>query len=603
MRRIQKDNNGVALVSVLVCVMLCFLLSATIMRVSYLSYLQKGIGKQTATTFYDNEEYADDIVMGVQSVAALAMSSSASTDQSQFLDSFCSIMGTSSTDVEKQLKKFINNYNSSGVTISVDNATNCITRETAGTEAVIHGVNISYTDPKTGYQSVIKTDIRVRAPFYASSKSVPLGSYSMFAGGGANVASGYPSANPNQYGNLRQKGNVYIGYMSYNEGTKVAKSCEINDYMTFILDGDNITINGDVYVNNHSNFVLTGKNIEIRGKIYLDNKNSHLVVSDSTNLICQDILVNGQSVVGKTLSKTSLNSYDCLPQEYMSGNQRKAGYENVASSLVIYNSSNKKAKDAKISEGGVTDTVNNKKAGITFDVSCLPHPNKEVGGKKYDERFLELIDIDYFGWFGESKVNNYKVPRGLYFEKQGYSVNGDKFIPSAKPASGDQDAVRKDIKIDGTTYQAEVNLGTLNEIVNAGGPNKIYFIIAYGKDLQVRMNSSDPYNGLFMSTNKVVYSQTGSETVGSSLLETDKTASQQSLKDYIDKIGRCSMVEPGYNDYTISQLKYLMINNFFVGGIKSLYEGGGSSGGGNLMVDEERNKALSMIQFENWEKR
>ncbi len=603
MKRIQKDNNGVALVSVLVCVMLCFLLSATIMRVSYLSYLQKGIGKQTATTFYDNEEYADDLVMGVQSIAALAMSSSSSTDQSQFLDAFCSIMGTSSTDVEKQLKKFIKDYNTSGVTISVDNATECVTRETAGTEAVIHGVNISYTDPKTGYQSVIKTDIRVRAPFYASEKSVPLGSYSMFAGGGANVASGYPSANPNQYGNLRQKGNVYIGYMEYNDTTKVAKSCEVKDYMTFILDGDNITINGDVYINNHSNFVLTGKDIEIRGKIYLDSKNSHLVVSDSTNLICQDIVVNGQSVNGKSLSKTSLSSYESLPQDYMSGNQRKAGYENVASSLVIYNSSTKKAKDAQIVQGVVTDTVSNKKAGIIFDASCLPHKNVKVNGKEYDERFLQLIDIEYFGWFGESKVKDYKVPRGEYFKNQGYSVSGDKFIPSEKPASGDQNPIRSGIKIDGKTYNAEVNFGTLNEIVNAQGAGMIYFIIAYGKDLQVRMNSSDPYNGLFMSTNKVIYSQTGNETVGSSLLETDKSTNMQSLKDYIDRIGRFSMVEPGYNDFTISQLKYTITNNFFVGGIKSLYDDGNSSGGSGIMADEERNKALSMIQFENWEKR
>ena len=67
-RRFQKDNQGVALISVMICVMLCFLLSATIMRMSMLSYLQKGISKQSSSTFYENESFMDDIKMGLQQV-------------------------------------------------------------------------------------------------------------------------------------------------------------------------------------------------------------------------------------------------------------------------------------------------------------------------------------------------------------------------------------------------------------------------------------------------------------------------------------------------------------------------------------------------------
>ena len=73
-RRLKNDDRGIALISVMICVMLCFLLSATIMRISLLSYLQKGIGKQSTSTFYENESFVDDIKLGVQQKVAVASS-------------------------------------------------------------------------------------------------------------------------------------------------------------------------------------------------------------------------------------------------------------------------------------------------------------------------------------------------------------------------------------------------------------------------------------------------------------------------------------------------------------------------------------------------
>ena len=114
-RRMKEDNRGIALISVMICVMLSFLLSATIMRVSLLSYLQKGIAKQATTTFYENETFVDDIKLGVQQKVAMAFANSSSTSQTSFLANFKSALlasGTGTTEkaqLESALASFISN--------------------------------------------------------------------------------------------------------------------------------------------------------------------------------------------------------------------------------------------------------------------------------------------------------------------------------------------------------------------------------------------------------------------------------------------------------------------------------------------------------------
>ena len=126
-RRLKEDNRGIALISVMICVMLSFLLSATIMRVSLLSYLQKGVARQATSTFYENEAFVDDIKLGVQQKVAIAFASSSSKSQATFLANFKSALlgvGTGSTDkakLESALKGFITNSETDKViSVSVD---------------------------------------------------------------------------------------------------------------------------------------------------------------------------------------------------------------------------------------------------------------------------------------------------------------------------------------------------------------------------------------------------------------------------------------------------------------------------------------------------
>ena len=92
-QEMRKDNRGIALISVMICATLCLLLSATILRVSILSYRQKAIGKQSASTFYENEVYVDDIKMGLQAKVAEAFAESSTTSRTNFVTNFLLMEG------------------------------------------------------------------------------------------------------------------------------------------------------------------------------------------------------------------------------------------------------------------------------------------------------------------------------------------------------------------------------------------------------------------------------------------------------------------------------------------------------------------------------
>ena len=59
MKRFVKDNNGIALITVLVGVMFCLLLSSTMLRVSLLGLQSRSINNQSSDTYYDSESVID----------------------------------------------------------------------------------------------------------------------------------------------------------------------------------------------------------------------------------------------------------------------------------------------------------------------------------------------------------------------------------------------------------------------------------------------------------------------------------------------------------------------------------------------------------------
>lgn len=297
-KEMKRDDRGIALISVMVGVMLCLLLSATIMRVSYLSYLQKSIGAKTTSTFYENEEMVDDIKMGIQTVvakAAIGVSSSSEANATKaFLEAVKTSLGASNTALNAKLLSFVQKNDSIyDVSVTVGGVVE------DNNDLVIKNVLITYRTKPSGYLSKVSTDIRIRAPFYSVTPPSSSGSYSMFAGSGLTIPA--DAAKPSM---LTIEGDIYVGYDPGSEvksGSTVVSATAMSwtKWNTvYWPKGSKITINGDVCISGQSNLVILSQDVDIRGKIYVSSDSNVIIASDA-KVTCQDIVVKA-SISSKT---------------------------------------------------------------------------------------------------------------------------------------------------------------------------------------------------------------------------------------------------------------------------------------------------------------
>lgn len=303
----RKDNRGIALISVMICATLCLLLSATILRVSLLSYRQKAISKQAASTFYENEAIVDDIKMGLQAKVATAFAVSSTTSRANFVTNFKASLlsdggavGSDKDKIEKALKSYLTGYDPDStikdISVTVegysDGGTIKYFDESVAGEIVIKNVRIRYTDlERGGYVSEVKTDIRIRSPYVSESTSSS-GGYSMFAGSGFSVTGDGAKATAQ----LDIIGDIYIGYDPSTEvlsGGKVVNALAMDcgrATSVYWTEKSSITINGDIRIDNRSNLVILSKNVDVRGTIYV-SKNSNLIIAKGAKVKCKDIVV------------------------------------------------------------------------------------------------------------------------------------------------------------------------------------------------------------------------------------------------------------------------------------------------------------------------
>lgn len=605
-KRASQDNRGIALVSVLIIITLCFLLSGAIMQVSYMALLSRNVSTASANNFYDAEAVVDDMKIELQAVAAAALQVSGSQNTAAYVDKVYTMLTTrradstiTSAEINDILADNLAYYSSDipGAVVSIDPTRGGIEKSADNTSVLIKGVIVEYTDPNTGYYSQITTDIRVNAPYYASSESHAVGTYSMFAGSGAELVA--RGENPNEWGNLTQEGNVYIGYMSgtYDADQKKAKALDVHYCMNFTCSGDNIVINGDVYVEDRSNLIFTGNNVEVRGTIYL-NDNSHLIVADTTNLVVGDIVVDGKSVVEGVYQLAAGKEFSSgLPYAYYTASNSE--YINQSASVIYY--SGGKCYEALCGSGVLRKQTGELLEAVYFDNSdkIKPTENIEVEGVKYDAKYSSIIDIEYFRQLSYSTVGNYKNPRKRLNDDSFDEIN-NKYIIKSLGVVDDQNSYRTYQYAEGMSVNVEVNIGTLSEVANPG----VYFIIKYG-DLSVPMNSNNTYTGLFMATGKVTFTHGGNETFGVSLINLDTTSDMKYLKAYLGNLAKCMMDStntkyPNGTAYDMDSYKYVVINNIFNGGIKIFYEAGGTTSGGT--GDTSQNENLNLIELENWNK-
>ena len=605
-RRLKEDDRGIALISVMITVMLSFLLSATIMRVSLLSYLQKGVAKQSTETFYENESFVDDIKMGVQQKVATAFANSSSKSQTSFLNNFKTALlsaGTPSasekTRLETALKSFITNTDTlKVVSVKVDGEGGVLFKQEGDGEIVIKNVRIEYQDDsKDGYICNIKTDIRIKSPFYMTVPDNDGSDYSFVASNGAVIADGQGS-NRNQWGSLRQNGNVYVGYTKSTTVVKKgadnkfyidsATALDLKQYMSYWLTGDRVIINGDIKISNHSNLIFTGKSLTVRGTIYIDNQNSHLILaSTNTKVLCKDIKINGSSI-SDTYAAPGSTSIKGLPIDFSGQDAARTTWDGVASSIAYYNGTTGQDGNTKgISSLGST--------AIVRDSSLKPVPNVDVNGnavtsesalkgsgEQYDYEYRKMIDV--------VAVKNMTSPQSpkepkLYAKNYTEDSNG-KYKNMSGPDACSQ---HEDPTVEGK--KCRVNVGTDTQKLHDGETHMMFNTA--GDMIFDQLNNSGTMAGVFISTGGMRLNKAGGLTTIKSVVEMYGNDINKAKKA-LGFIGSGCMSE--------SNLEKYCINNLFRGGIKNLLNGGSTGTGQTTTHDETKNKSLEVVTFENWEK-
>ena len=645
----SRDDRGIALISVMICIMLCFLLSATIMRVSYLSYLQKSIGKETTKTFYENETYVDDLKLGIQTMvvqAANSVSTSDANPEQVFVNSITGAFGTDQDDIEGKLASFLNADSGIKSIRVLGDGSDYIKVENGGKEIVIKNVELDYEDPVTHYISKIQTDIRIRAPYYDTTiteETTETGGYTMIAGGGS-FAFGGDLYNAST-GTLRQSGNVYIGYVegSYSSSTKTAKALELSRRMTMIYEGSAV-INGDVYIADNARLALLGDSVEVRGDIYLSS-NSKLFLREGTTLKCRHIYlncgeksenrsVNGNgsnhnitfNVVDKSTKSNSSTlgsggSYsksasvsqvsNHLPYGSNQGGTQQSSPDPAFNSkgplFVVKNftpgSSNCNVYEIACSSGAVTSS----EVTVTFDNSL--EPEKKVYsaalGKDVDAEYARIVDTEYFGKNFDADLYGRNYPswkvtsKGTQYNSTYTAPDGTTKTEKKYPATGIAGGPGGRWRTIGG-QQIQVVIGHPESVDNSHPAFILVDKALYLGD----MNNSQKIYGIFLAPEIII---TGAKegTSGLCALKDMPGLSESDYKSFLDNLGlECTSDKTAPS--TSSDYRYHMVDNFFHGGIKVLYEG--ATGHSvtpviNTVYNIVRNASLDAVTFENWQKK
>ncbi len=665
-KRASQDNRGIALVSVLIIITLCFLLSGAIMQVSYMALLSRNVSTASANNFYDAEAVVDDMKIELQAVAAAALQVSGSQNTAAYVTQVYNSLtaGTSPNILENVQTNLATYADMPGASITIDLVNGGI--EKGSDYVLIKGVTVEYTDPDTGYYSQITTDIRVNAPYYASSENVSLGSYSSLVGSGA-VMYSEESFQNKKPGYMLQEGNVYFGTMADS-----SLALWLHNYVTLELEGDNVVINGDVYVDNHSTLKFTGGGaVEVRGTIYLNNC-SHLVIASDTYLLCKDIVVDNKYIAGNTTSGYYSNgSYNAgglsgqyqnvvsgtaysryLPYQYDPFNSYREelvpNIGSMASGLLILDKADNNCY-ALMTQG--TDFTYQRAGGSeTVEFELISNPSSPAGnqgiyfdstvavaskiaftaynGQQYqiDDQIYKFLNVSYLTYISQDS-NARQIRRKVtsYEEKIVSAVTDPRNLEALRTvdtnttlyaATSDLvDADELTLNYQGVTYTGAVKnddgcvFGRSQDSYNpsAGTFLSLFFCV---NPYTVEFNKGTDYLGIFMSFDRVNYKVKWGSVKGRSILSSPNEQDIDNVKEYVEKLSYYVVGQnpPAYyalnqsvpeNDIRNKQYAYTcLVNNMFIGGWESLFEGEHAS----TVVDTSQNENLNLIELENWNK-
>ena len=445
MKKIIRDNQGVALITVVIGVMFCLLLTSTMLRVSLLGLQSRNVNNQTSNTFYSAETVIDSMAMNIQNVAAKAWAETPNQNQTsalayvkrtyKLLTNEDFPLGNN-TDISPESYTYLNSIMAANIipggTITSIGAIERFSGTTGLEGFTIKDIEVHYEDPKTGMISNVKT---VRAPLY---KSIESHGYSMVAGGGMTVTGGSSQAST-----MRLYGGSYSGYKNGTYGQVqradssnkyyAAVSVTLSDQANMFYMGD-LVLNGDLYLSGNSRVVFMGDNVEIRGSIFLDS-GSKLFIKSGCKLSCRAIYVNQSfsggnptstndttklidgGVQGAYSNQNDTTTYNHLPYANKDTRPQGSGLQgdtfdttfngkgplfvcsaisgDIPSNLQnVENSCTVKA--IKVTNGAL-QPVSGMSIQVTFKHDAEPVKNKQRDGYSYlvDVEYLKMVDTNY----------------------------------------------------------------------------------------------------------------------------------------------------------------------------------------------------------------
>ena len=438
----NKDNRGIALVSVMIVMTVVMLMATLIVELAYTSLLSRRVNTKSTKNFYAAQSALDDMSTVLQSIAVYSAKELENSSSDSFVEvaeetlkkaaGISTAFGGKMSDADslKMSKFFFDNltpevkkvlgsdpdgdgvYTYDASKLRVTAAMKSLTNGTKERGAITLTIELNYED-ENGYMTNIATDLVMnnvvnRPP--ASQYS--LASYSMFTGGGVQFRSNDDPTTASwknygtNYGAFIQEGNAYVGTMK-NSSTALDVS---NNGLIF--EGNRVIINGDVNLFNGATLSFPGGSsssgqktlIDIRGTIYID-ASSVLVLGKGVDLLVNDIKISSKTRAedaGWKNSATSIFDKNNTAKQYIKASPSKI----TGKSNYPYNESLATMKNKDwLSSNGKAQMMTGFKDGNT--AGCVLYTD---GTDSY------VLNCKYTGTSGGNDV--YKF----------YTVDGDKAV-------------------------------------------------------------------------------------------------------------------------------------------------------------------------------
>lgn len=619
-RKIKNDNQGIAMISVIILLGIVMLLAGSLMSVASLSYKMRNISQASKDNFYSAEGAVDEVQSIVQQMASMRLAE-AKTSKTDFTTALCAdilSLGANNEERAEALRLRLQATTQSNIKeLTISNVS--VTPDDSS--VVLEDVYIEYEDSK-GFATNIRTDIVVNAPTYTSTPEVPLGKYSMFVGSGADIqgAGGNPNPNANQYAQMIQEGDVYIGaQVSGNVMQDVALN--IWGAINVVFEGDSVTINGDIKLDKHASLTFIGKDVEVRGKIILSEK-SNLLIGTTTNLVAEDIIVDGHSVKSGACSQIpdgvgnsvyfpfKEDRKTIIPADTSMMEQSYIGQDK--SNIYYFELTDGQYYKANVSSGGLYKTSGIGISNITF-VSTPQVPQVVVNGKEYDAEFADIVNVntlEFLKAFSSNRLSpkQYVENSLVDSEEDGYKVFkivGDRQLATTSDTGYDWNEFKYEDPKTGVVTEfsnVSIELPTVQDNLHISG-NMTALHIGLN-NYKISLNNGDGYVGIFMSAEKVTYAVSEGYSEGRCILN---TADKEYLKGYMDSLGKWHLNDRLTNwletGGTEEKFYRFLMNNVFNGGTKVFYElEGGGGGGDSEGSGSSDNSTLNFIEIKDWTK-